>query len=277
MLLVPKHELPCFPAMLSGIEVRGMSAAPLTYVSLRMHVGPTTATSLQSVFSLNHQVGPTTVLQATNLTVSYSPSSWVPIPFTVPYLHDGTSAMVIEIQKIVQYVGGLPVMVMSGSGTPLRTDRPNMIYAFGNTGSGAWQASSATVAADSISFRLRWANTPTLRTRSDNSLLVNQYSIGSWVTLTLNGPASNFYLMAAAPGFLPFAVPVPGILGDLRLNGPFIFTSGLLDANGAGTYQLPIPWNAALVGSYIAYQGATVDLINLGITLTNGTDHFVNP
>jgi hypothetical protein len=82
--------------------------------------------------------------------------------------------------------------------------------------------------------------------------------------------------MSAAPAFLPSAVPIPGVLGDLRINGPFTFASGLLDANGATTYQLIIPWNPALVGFYLAYQGATVDPVGFGIELTNGMDHFIN-
>lgn len=277
MILVPKHELPCFPTLLLGIEVVGSTTSPLTYASLRMHVGPTTATSLQSTFALNHQVAPTQVLNATNLTVSYTGFSWTPIPFTQPYQHDGTSAMVIEIQKVVQYVGGMPIMMMTGSGLPPRTDRPDMIYAVGDTYSGASQAVSATVTSDAMSFRLRWANTPTLRHLSNVPYGTPQYALGSWVTLTLNGPPGHFYLMSAAPSFLPVAAPIPGVLGELRLDGPSTFSSGLLDANGAGTYQLIIPWNAALVGLYLAYQGATVDPVNLGIELTNGMDHFVNP
>lgn len=275
MFLVPKHELPCFPAQLLGIEVIGNSGS-LTYSSLRLFVGPTTATSLQMTFAQNHQTAPTQVLNATNLTVSYPASTWTTIPFTQPYMHDGTSAMVIEIQKIVQYVGGMPIMTMASSGPPLRTDRPNMIYAFGNQGSGASQAVSALVSTDAIAFRLRWAGTPTLRNGSNVPYGTPQYVPGSWVTLTLNGPANHFYVMSAATAFLPVAVPIPGVLGDARLTSPFTFTAGLLDANGTGTYQLIIPWNPGLVGIHLAYQGATVDPFSGGITLTNGTDHFIN-
>jgi len=279
MFLVPANELPSFPALLYGIEIHCQATASLTYSSLTLNCGPTTATSLQTTFANNFPTAPTNVLQAVGLTVNYSSSAWVQIPFTSPYVHDGVSALVIEIQKVVQQAASYPFMTMSTSSSPPRTDRPNMVYAFGTPGSGASQALTGPYQANPLSFRLVWQGTPTIRNRGD---LVagpssNQYGLGGTVTLTMNGPPSNLYLMAAATSFLPVAFPIPGITGNLRLNSPVIFDSGLLDPAGVATYVLNIPNNPALVGFYLAYQGATIDPATVGISLTNGMDHFVNP
>lgn len=277
MFLVPKDELPSFPAVLTGIEIHCQATASLVYSSLILNVGPTTATSLTSTFASNFPTAPTNVLQAVGLQVNYLSSAWVQIPFTTPYVHDGVSAMVIEIQKVVQAAASYPFMTMSTSSSPSRTDRPNMVYAFGTPGSGASTALTGPYAANPLSFRLVWTGTPTLRNRSDVGSSSNQYNVGGSVTLTMNGPAGNLYVLAAATSFLPTAVPIPGITGDLRLNGAVVFDGGLLDPTGAATYLFAIPNNPAIVGFYITYQGAAIDPVSGGITLTNGTDHFVNP
>lgn len=277
MFLVPKDELPSFPAILWGIEIHGQASATIDYASLTLNLGPTTATTLVPTFASNFPTTPTTVLQATNLQVNYLSNAWVQIPFTQPYVHDGVSALVIEIQKVVQTAASYPFMTMSTSSSPSRTDRPNMVYAFGTPGSGASTALTGPYAANPLSFRLVWAGTPTLRNRGDIGTSSNQYNVGGSVTLTMNGPASNLYVLAAATGFLPAAVPIPGITGDLRLNGAVVFDGGLLDPAGVATYLFSIPNNPALVGFYITYQGAAIDPVTGGITLTNGTDHFVNP
>lgn len=277
MFLVPKDELPSFPAILTGIEIHCQATASLVYSSLTLNLGPTTATSLQPTFANNFPTAPTNVLQAVGLQVNYLSNAWVQIPFTTPYVHDGTSALVIEIQKVVQTAASYPFMTMSTSSSPSRTDRPNMVYAFSTPGGGASTSPTGPYAANPLSFRLVWAGTPTLRNRGDLGSSQNQYNVGGTVLLTMNGPSSHLYLIAAATSFLPVAAPIPGITGDLRLNGPVIFDAGLLDPAGVATYTVSIPNNPALVGFYITYQGATVDPVSVGITLTNGTDHFVNP
>lgn len=277
MFLVPKDELPSFPCLLNGIEVHGQATATMDYASLSINVGATTATTLQSTFANNFPGSPTNVLAATNLQVNYLSNAWVQIPFTTPYVHDGVSAMVIEVQKLVQTAASYPFMTMSTCSSPVRTDRPNMVYAFSNPGGGASTAPNGPYAATPLSFRLVWSGTPTLRNRGDIGASQNQYNVGGVVDLTMNGPAGHLYVIAAALSFLPTAAPVPGITGDLRLNGPTIFTGGLLDPNGVAGYQVQIPANPALAGFYLTYQGATIDPVTVGITLTNGTDHFVNP
>jgi hypothetical protein len=277
MILVPKHELPSIPCLLLGIEVECQQTVALTYTSLDINCAPTTATTLQATFAANYTTPPTPVLTATNLTVNWQNNTFVPITFTTPYVHDGSSALIIEIQKEIPVLSPFPFATMSTSSSPPRNDRPNMRYAFGTSGSNASQAPTAQVAANALLFRLQWQGTPTVRNKSDVGPGNNQYGLGGSVTLTISGPAGHLYAMAAGDSFLATQVPIPGIGGAVLIDNIVLFTSGLLDTAGDGTFLLNIPVDPALVGFYLAYQGAVVDPTTGAITLTNGTDHFVNP
>ncbi|MFY9343002.1 MAG: hypothetical protein WAT39_10965 [Planctomycetota bacterium] len=275
-ILVPKDELPALPALLTAIEVHCQNLATLDYTALDLQVAPCTATVLSPTFATNFASPPTPVLQGPRQ-IAWSGTGFTMIPFTVPYVHDGTSGLVIDIQKTLLPATSYPFATMSTSSSPPRADRPNMIYTLGLSGSGAATAAVAPYAAVALVVRLVWAGTPTVRLRSNLGVSGNQFSLGSAVTMTLNGPPGHFWLLAAALSFLPTAVPLPGILGDLRLSGPVVFASGLLDPSGAGVLLVNIPANPGLAGAYLAYQGAAVDPVNVAITLSNGTDHFINP
>lgn len=182
----------------------------------------------------------------------------------------------IEIQKVVQQASTYPFMTMSTSSSPPRNDRPVMVYTFSAPGGGASTATNGGYSANPLSFRLVWTATPTVRNLSNVGSSNNQYNLGGQVTLTVQGTPLNLYVLAAGTGFLPAALPLPGIGGALRINGPVIFTGGLLDPSGVGTFLFNLPTNPALVGFYVTYQGAEVDGASGLITLTNGTDHFIN-
>ena len=277
MFLVPKDELPSQPALLVGMEIHCQGNVTLDYASLTINCGPTTATTLTSTFAANFPSTPTPVLQATSLQVTYASNAWTPIPFTTPYVHDGQSALVIEVQKLLQTAATYPFATMSTSSSPPRNDRPNMVYTFSTPGGGASQSPTGSYQANALSFRLQWQATPTLRNLSNVGTSGNQYNVGGQVTLTMQGSPSHLYVLAAATSFLPVALPLPGFGGALRLNNPLVFTGGLLDPNGVGTFVFPLPNDPSLAGYYLTYQGADIDGATGFITLTNGTDHFVNP
>ncbi len=276
MILVPARELPTAPAQLVGIAVHGPIPSTVTYSSLTVNCAPTNATALQTTFANNIAGQPTTVLQASGLTVTYPVATWVAIPFTTPYAHNGSSALVIEIRKVVQTAAVFPDATMATSSSPPRTDRPNMVYALGGPGSGASTVPFASVAANPLSIRLQWLGTPTMRNRSDLGSSGNQYNVGGAVTLAVDGQPGHLYVLAAALAFLPQQLPIPGIGGALVLNGPVSFTSGLLGAAGAGTFAFTIPPSPVFVGFHLSYQAAIVDPVTIATVLTNGTDHFVN-
>ncbi len=275
-ILVPKDELPGAGALLTGIELLTLIGGTVDYASLQITASPTPATSLSSTYAANLVGTPTVVLQATSLQVTYSTTAWVPIGFTQPYVHDGTSALLLDIQKIVQSAASYQFVTMKKTSSPSRTDRPTMVYGFGGPGSGQSTAANAFGSDEPISFRLRWSGTPTVRNRGDAGVSGNQYSLGGSVLLTMQGDPGFFWVLAAGTGFLTPSVVIPGIQGTLRLNGAVLFAGGLLDATGAASHVVYLPNNPGLVGFYLPYQAATVDPGTGAIVLANGTDHFIN-
>lgn len=277
-LLVPKDELPAVPAVLVGIELHGLLPGTMQYASLQIDIAPTTATTLLPTLDSNLPVPATTVLPAGPLTVTFSNTAWVAIPFPVAYVHDGQSALVLDIRKIVNVAGSAPLFGCSAVTTPIRTDRPRMVFANGNSGSGASQAGVATVFPQNpISFRLRWLGAPTLSSRSDAAGSGNYHGLGGSVTLTVQSNPGEFWVLAADSSFLPMGVALPGVGGELRLQNPNLFAAGQLDFLGRASHVLAIPSDPLLVGSYLTFQAATIDPATMTILLTNGTDLFVNP
>ncbi len=274
-ILVPKNELPGPGAVLTGIELHCLAVGTVNYASLRIAAVATPATVLMTTFAANFAAPPTVVLQATSMPVSWSAAAWVPITFTQPYVHDGASALLLEIKKVVQVAPSYPFIVMTTSSSPPRTDRPSMVCAYGFPGFGASNATVATEAATPVSFRLRWSNVPTLRHRSDLGPSGQQYGLGGTVVLTVQGAAGENWGMATGTGFLTPSVLIPGV-GTLRLQGAAVFAFGMLNGVGQATFTIGIPINPGLVGAWLPYQAVTVHPVTFAIALTNGTDHFVN-
>lgn len=275
-ILIPASELPTEPALLLGLEVHCQATASITYAALDLTLAPTQATALAMNFASNLGASPQQVLAATNLNVAYSSNAFTPFAFTTPYVHDGVSALVIDVQKQVQAAASYPFLTMSTSSSPSRNDRPAMIYAFGTVGSGASTATSATTAATSLVVRLQWAGIATLRNRSDGQVNGNQYGLGSTVTFTVDGPAHGFYALAIALGHLPAPQSLPAVAGALLLSSPVVAGSGLLDGAGSATQLVTLPALSAFVGYRLFYQSGVIDLTNNAVRLTNGTDHFLN-
>lgn len=276
MLLVPREEVPTVPAVLTAIEVYCQSAATVQYTSLQMNATATTATGLNLAFAPNFQQGAWPILSTSNLTVAYG-SGWTRIPFNNPYPFPGGQNLLIEFRKVVQASGGVfPFASTTISSQPPRVDRPPMVYAIGNPGSGTNNAAFGTTYATSIAFRLVWNNTPTIRHRSDVGTSGNQYNLGGSVVVTMQAAPGQFYIMAAGSTYLPFGLPLTGFDGELRLNAPITFASGFFGQTGSDSVTIAIPNTPALAGSFLAYQGVTYDLGSQALTLTNCSDHFVN-
>ena len=276
--LVPAQELPAIGAVLVGIELAALVPGTVDYASLQISASPTTATSLSMTFASNVVNPATVVLPAGPLQATFSTSAWTRIDFPTPYGHDGTSALVLDIQKVAQPIGGsFQFVTHLKNALPPRTDRPQMVYAFSNPGGGGSTATTAFANDEPISFRLVWLGTPTLRNQSDAGMFGGlQYAVGTTVTLTTQGSPGFLWALAAGAAFFTPGIPVPGITGEFRLNGPVVFAAGLLDVQGLGSTGIAIPNNPMLVGLYLAYQGGTIDPSTGQIVLTNGTDHFVN-
>ncbi|MEO6597843.1 MAG: hypothetical protein ABIP94_24115, partial [Planctomycetota bacterium] len=275
-ILVPANELPGPGAVLTGIELCVLTSGTVTYASLEISASPTPATSLSNTFANNIVGTPTVVLQATSLQVAYSSAAWVGIQFTQPYVHDGVSALLLDVKKVVQQAPTYQFVTMNKTSYPPRNDRPQMAYVFGGPGSGQNNALTATSMDSPISFRLLWSGMPTLRNRADTGASGNNYNIGGSTVMTVAGDPGDLWVLAAGVGFLPSPVAIPGIAGTFRLNGPVVYAGGVLDAAGQGVLAANLPNNPSVVGFYLVHQAATVDVGTGAIVLTNGMDHFVN-
>jgi len=267
-VLVPAPYLPG-AGVLMGMWVHCQNVATLTYSSLQITLSPTTATSLTTTFA-NNLTTPVVVLSATNLTVNYT-GQWVQIPFTTPYPHDGVSSLVIDVQKVV--VPPFVFATMSTTSNPARSDLPNMVYAFGTPGSGANNATVATISASTLAVRLNWTGPPTMRLLSNPITSgANQFAIGGSITDTVNGTPGSLYLNQVGTALQNMSLPP--IVGVWRVNGVTL-NLGTLSPAGSAALTIPIPSNPALVGLYLAFESITLDAVTLTPQFTNAADCFL--
>jgi len=267
-VLIPAPYLPG-TGVSTGMWVHCQNVAALTYGSLQITMSPTTVTSLSSTFATN-LTAPQVVLAATNLTVNYT-GQWVQIPFTTPYVHDGTSSVVIDIQKVV--VPPLSFATMSTTSNPARSDLPPMVYAFGLPGSGANTAPIANISASTLAVRLDWTGVPTMRLLSNRfGANNNQFAIGGSITDTVNGTPGSLYVNQVGTALQNMTLPP--IVGVWRVNGVTL-NLGTLSATGDAALTIPIPSNPALVGLYLAFESITLDAITSVPQFTNAADCFL--
>lgn len=273
-ILLRPLELPGPGAALVGIEVHAQGNSLLLYSSLTIRAAATNAAQLVPQFDANLQ-NPVTVLQTTNLMVTYSSAAWTTIQFATPYLHDGRSALVLDLAKILS-PNTIVQTAMDTPSPPTRPDRPSMVHAFGGIGSGASTSVLATNTSDALCLRLLWTGVPTMRHRSDPGASGNHYALGSFVTYTVEGEPNAFYISALAPTALAAPIPLYGASGLLYIVAPFDHI-GFLDAGGVAVHTVLIPAQTAFLGLRATYQaGVQRSSDGLG-QLTNAHDHFVNP
>jgi len=276
-LLIPRQELPAVPAQLLAIEVAGLFVGNMNYQSLGILCAPAQIAALDPNFASNLGPAPTVVVPPAPRGIDYSLQDWTTIAFVQPYQHDGHSDLVVEIRKVVSPFGSAILTAHRQGSVPERADRPRMQATFGDLGSGANHAATAALTnMTPISLRLVWQQTPTLRHRSEVAASGNQFALGGQVALTVQGTPGHFFVMVAGIEWLP-GQPLAGVLGELRVAARYTFRDAVLDAQGLGSYQVAIPNDPSIVGLRVTYQAAVVDPGTATITLTNGTDHFVNP
>jgi hypothetical protein len=275
--LVPRHELPAAPAQLIGIEVVALLAGTLNYQSIGITCAAADRTQLDPVFATNLGAQPTVVLPPIPRSFTYVDQVWTTIPFTQPYQHDGHSDLVIDVRKIVSPFGSSVFVGHRIGSAPERADRPRAAITSGDFGSGSANAATAvSTSQPPLSIRLVWQQTPTLRHRSEASATGNQFALGGQVELTVQGTPGHFFVLLAGLGWAP-GQPLPGVLGELRLDAGYAFRVGTIGATSLGSHLVAIPNQPSLIGLFVSYQAATVDPATASITLTNGTDHFLNP
>jgi hypothetical protein len=279
-ILIPAEFLPGPGAVLLGLGALGASSAgtntSLTYASLRITISGTSATSLGASFAGNLPA-PQTLMDVQNLTVQWQANAFTPITFVNTYTHDGTSSLVVDIQKIVSPIGDATMKTIQNA---RRVDLPRMVNAFGTAGSGAHAATTATATANSpISLQLRWGgvggtHVPTVKLKSDPTAPFRaQFGIGQPIQVTVQGePGSLFVDFESVARAVPLAIP--GIAGQLWLADPVTLDAGIMPASGQSTVTQAVPADPALVGFYLAFQSLVISPA-WQWQLTNMTDCFL--
>lgn len=271
-LLIRAVELPGPGAVLLGIEAHGQSVTSINYLDLDITVSPTSATALGNVFASNLPA-PQVVFSATNHTITWN-GQWTGIPLTTPYIHDGTSALVIDIQKIVDpaipafqtcsIVGGLP-----------RSDLPPMAVVFGSPGSGAARATSTQSFSYPVALRLVWAASPTIRLLSDRmGLTQSDFPLGGRITHSVSGIPNDLFVNLVGQAFQPPA-NLPPALGSWHVAG-VTMNLGIVPTTGVAVTTVPIPVDTRLVGQYFTWQSLVIAPGLTGAWFTNATDNFIN-
>ncbi|MBK8097150.1 MAG: hypothetical protein IPK26_08585 [Planctomycetes bacterium] len=279
-VLIPAAYLPGPASVLVGLAAIGQSGAAtntsLHYSRLRISVARTTATALNANFA-NNMVNPQVVLDVNNLTVLWIARAWTDIQFSNPYVHDGSSSLVIEIQKVVSPAGDGGHMTVQNA---QRTDLPRMINALGSVGSNAHQATTATATANwPLSTRLRWQGVgipvlPTLKLRSSSAGFANQFAIGTTMQHVVQGAPGGLAIHLQALALRQPPTPIANVVGPFRVSG---VTLGFatIPPSGEATLNLVIPANPALVGLYTTFQSLTQDSPGATWRFTNAADCFL--
>lgn len=274
-ILIRGFELPAPGAILVGIEVHSQQNVTMNYAALDIRVSPSNATQLGSNF-ISNLPSPVPVLQATNLAIAYTSGGFTQIPLPLPYVHDGSSGIVLDIQKVVD-----PALAafatMSSVGNPMRADLPMMVYAYGGPSSGAAQSTSALAFAQPLAVRLQWINVPTIRLLADRSPSTNnQFGLGTTIYHTLEDKAGSVFANVMGVSFLPQFQAVPGLLGEMRISG-YTMDVGVMSSLMRSTRLVQVPQTAALAGVHFCYQSGSYDPTTGQLVVTNAVDHFLNP
>jgi hypothetical protein len=219
------------------------------------------------------------VRNASNLTVTWTANAWTTIPFTTTYVHDGSSNLVIEIQKVVSPVGDATMRTVQNTG---RTDLPRMINALGGAGSGAHTAANATVTTNwPLSVQLRWGGyfgttVPTVRLRSDNGGAANnQFAIGTTITHTVQGAPGALFVNLQSLGLIA-PQPLPPVVGLQHVAGITV-NVGLLPTGGTSTFGWVVPADPGLVGLYSAFQSLVAPVPFAQLYFSNVADCVLRP
>jgi len=261
--LIPAAYLPPTGGLLTALQVAPLitQTGTLVYQNLTIRMENSTIPTLSTTFA-NNLSSPTIVLAASNLTISYSSHlAWTSIPLTTPFLHDGQSNLVIEIQKIIDRAGNPPAVTASAIlvNHPLRPDLPRPVWTFGTPGSGAWQRPVGADAGNQhLMMRFQWRDQRTLIIRSTRQGNLNFFHLGATVTLDVRGQNGELFVNTLDVNLQPSPVPTPPVLGFYWLPTLFnVFFQGVIDPMGTGTMSLIVPVNQALIGIHVYFQSLT--------------------
>jgi hypothetical protein len=199
----PRQFLPAVPAMLTGIEWASTIGGSIPYERFELYMGTAAGPGLTSTFA-NNINQPVLVYSLNPGTITWvGGNSWQGVTFSLPYLYDGVSNLVLEVRKKIDRPNN-PTIQQATQGLfayPNRADLPTPIWTWGVYGSGAVDGPTSTATNNTLLLnRLTWLAVPTLTINSTRNTTGNSnrgyFHIGATVTATTHGNPGNFFVSA---------------------------------------------------------------------------------
>lgn len=268
-LQIHAEHLPGPGAVLVAIEFYGLGGGTVVYESLTFTVSPLPAGAPRSTMFAANLPQPTTVLALTNHTVAWTGTSWERFATTTPYVHDGVSQLVIDIQK-----DAVPGFGNGGATGLYRPDLETLLTVWGVAGSGAHQSAAATFQVIPIDVRLVWSGVPTARLSSTiPGPNHHGFGVGTSFDHIVNATPNSLSLLIAD---LQFQAPVvlPIASGQLWVQAVTLGVD-IVPASGEVVRNFTLPTNPVFVGQQLVYQALVLDAVSNTFALTNASDLFV--
>ncbi|MFO1050615.1 MAG: hypothetical protein U1F36_00205 [Planctomycetota bacterium] len=279
--IVPANYLPSTGGLILGMEVLSQATLSTTYNRLAITMSMVPPGGALSTSFATNLPNPVPVYAHQIVTHNWVAQTWQLIPFDIPFVYDGVSDIVVDIQKAIDRTATPPTSLghHQTDGDPGRNDLPIARDAFGAFGSGA---SSAAVATSSSGVVLKvgfqFADLPTFTLNGPRGGASGRiFPIGGSFTATLNGYSGMPYGSLISFGWAASPGTVPGIGGRLILDfGTLVaYDSGTLSGSGQASVVWSIPNVASLVGAHVAFQGVSLTS-TASLVLTNGIDCVIN-
>lgn len=278
--LIPARYLPSTGGVILGVDVLSQATLTATYPDLRitMSLVPPGG-ALSTTFAINLPL-PVPVFTRTAYSVTWLTHQWQTFILDVPFVYDGVSDLVIDIQKTFDRVATPPSNLAhhQTDGDPGRAGLPLVRHTYGTFGSGASTRATSTSSSVPLKMGFQFADLPTFTLTGPRGGATSKvFPVGGSFDSTLHGQPFALFGSLISFGWAPAPVTVPSIGGSLLLDilSTTAYASGALGATGVATTAWAIPNNAALVGTQVVFQGLSIDGGSL-LVLTNATDFVIN-
>jgi len=274
--LIPAPYVATAGGMIVALEVSPHVTGSVPYKQLDIVMGHTTLSTLTTTFATNTPMS-SVVFSRPNTTMNFpSKTTWYPIIFDTPFRYDGMSNLVIEIQKQINRPAVTATVSHQTTNYPSRADLPQALFAYGQGGSGQYQATTGSLFSVSsrIMWRLRFRDNPTLTIASTRSSTGRDYfHLGSTLTLTMQSNPGDFFIHTFDVGLRSIPLSIPGVQGDYWLPSVFnIFWMGSVPAGGRHDFKLTVPNVPGLVGVHVYFQSVAGFVV---FELTNVADCII--
>ncbi|MBI5851585.1 MAG: hypothetical protein HZB39_11265 [Planctomycetes bacterium] len=278
--LIQARYLPSTGGVILGLEVLSQASLTATYPTLQITMSLVPPGGTLSTTFANNLPQPVPVFSHLAHTIVWTARQWQTIPLDIPFVYDGVSDVVVEIQKTFDRVATPPPGLAhhQTDGDPSRPGLPIARNTFGTLGSGALARTTSTSSSVPMKMGFRFADLPTftlLGPRGGANSRV--FAVGGSFDASLNGQPFALFGSLIAFGWAAPPIAVPGIGGLVMVDLPSTtaYASGAMDASGVATTTWSIPNDPGLVGVMVVFQGVSTS-VGAGVVMTNGIDCVIN-